>query len=206
MTATTDEIIEIVRKWARPGATITETSHLYEDLWISTSDFEQMANEIQERFGERIPVDKFSSGEISSVGNIVDYLKAQDWGSRSFSGCDDDHDDSDTSYASDNNTAPAPIYIPEEIKGWNWGAALLGWIWALGNGAYKFVLLYFVLMLIPFGFILCFILFGIQGNKWAWTAKDWPSVDAFKRVQHRWTKAGIIVAAIHIAIAIIVML
>ena len=66
-------------------------------------------------------------------------------------------------------------------------------------------ILSFVLPL-TIGFILCFILFGIQGNKWAWTAKDWPSVDAFKRVQHRWTKAGIIVAVIHIAIAIIVML
>ena len=37
MTATTEEIIEIVKKRAKSAATVTETSHLYEDLWISTS-------------------------------------------------------------------------------------------------------------------------------------------------------------------------
>lgn len=200
MTATTEEIIEIVKKRAKSAATVTETSHLYEDLWISTSDFEEMANEIQERFGESLSVEDFRSGKISSVGDIVDHLKAQDWGSRSFSGCDDDCDDSD---ASNSDAAPAPIYIPEEIKGWNWGAPLLGWIWALGNGAYNIVWLYFILMIIPFGFILCFILFGKRGNTWAWTAKHWSSVDEFKRVQHRWTIAGLIVNAIYIVIIIL---
>ena len=93
MTATTEEIIEIVKKRAKPAATVTETSHLYEDLWISTSDFEEIAYEIQERFGESLSVEDFRSGKISSVGDIVDHLKAQDWGSRSFHQQFDDEDD-----------------------------------------------------------------------------------------------------------------
>lgn len=203
MKATTEEIIEIVSKWARAGATITETSHLHEDLWMSTSDFEEMANEIQERFGERLSVEDFRSGKISSVGDIVDYLKAQDWGSRSFSGCDDEYEDNDVSTA---NVRSTQEYVPEELKGWNWGAALLSGIWALGNGAYKFILLYFVLMILPYGFILCFILFGKKGNEWAWKAKHWSNVDEFKRVQHRWTIAGLIVTPIYIVINIIALL
>jgi len=35
--------------------------------------------------------------------------------------------------------------LPPEIKGWNWGAFFLSWIWGLGNGTYIALL-----CLIPF--------------------------------------------------------
>ena len=89
---TTEEIIEIISKHARPGATITETSHLYEDLWVSTDDFAAIAEEIHDKFGERISTEDFRSGRVSSVRDIVEYVNSQDWGSRTFSGCDDDDD------------------------------------------------------------------------------------------------------------------
>lgn len=84
MKATTEEIIEIVKKRAKSAATVTESSSLYEDLWISTSDFEEIAYEIQERFGESLSAEDFRSGRINSVGDIVERIAGQDLGSRSF--------------------------------------------------------------------------------------------------------------------------
>lgn len=104
MKASTEEIIEIVKKRAKNSSTITETSHLYEDLWISTSDFEEIAYEIQERFGESFSAEDFRSGKISTVGDIVDYLANQDLGSRSF------HQQFDDNNPTTNSEEVAPAY------------------------------------------------------------------------------------------------
>jgi hypothetical protein len=75
--------------------------------------------------------------------------------------------------------------IPPEIRGWNWGAFLLNWIWGVGNNTYIALL-----TLIPFvGFIMIFVL-GAKGNRWAWQNGRWDSVEHFKRVQRRWAIAG----------------
>jgi len=76
--------------------------------------------------------------------------------------------------------------IPPEIKGWNWGAFLLSWIWGIGNNTFIALL-----ALIPLlGLIMHFVL-GAKGNAWAWRNGRWDSVAHFKRVQRRWAIAGL---------------
>lgn len=77
--------------------------------------------------------------------------------------------------------------IPAEIKGWNWGAFLLQWIWGLGNKSYKTFMVY-----IPFAGIVFFFINGAKGNEWAWQNRKWESIEHFKKVQRKWTKAGLV--------------
>jgi len=78
--------------------------------------------------------------------------------------------------------------IPPEIRGWNWGAFLLSWIWGVGNNTFIALL-----ALIPvFGLIMHFVL-GAKGNRWAWRNGRWDSVAHFKRVQRAWAIAGLAV-------------
>lgn len=77
--------------------------------------------------------------------------------------------------------------VPREVHGWNWGAFLLNWIWAIGNRCY-----FGLLMFVPlFGLAVPFIL-GWKGNAWAWRKGEWHSVSAFRRAQRRWTQAGLL--------------
>jgi len=78
--------------------------------------------------------------------------------------------------------------IPPEIRGWNWGAFLLNWIWGIGNNTFIALLTF-----IPvFGLIMPFVL-GAKGNVWAWRNGRWDSVEHFRRVQRRWAISGAII-------------
>lgn len=93
--------------------------------------------------------------------------------------------------------------VPEEIKGWNWGAFLLTWIWSIGNKVW-IGLLILVVSLIPVLWILSIagaIWLGIKGNELAWKAKYWDSIEHFKVVQRKWS-----LVAIWIVVAAIVLL
>lgn len=76
--------------------------------------------------------------------------------------------------------------VPEELKGWSWGAFSLNWIWGLGNGTY-----WALLCLIPYVGLIMAIVLGLKGNEWAWRNKHWQSVEQFKRIQGIWSKWGI---------------
>lgn len=77
--------------------------------------------------------------------------------------------------------------IPEEIKGWNWGAFLLNWIWAIDNKVWIGLL-----SLIPYaGIIMDFILL-VYGTEWAWQKKRWDSIEHFKKVQKTYRNCGFI--------------
>lgn len=82
--------------------------------------------------------------------------------------------------------------VPNEIKGWNWGAFFFNWIWGICNGVY-WPLVLIVVNFIPYvGALIslgCCIALGINGNEWAWKAKSWSSIAEFKRVQHKWAIA-----------------
>jgi hypothetical protein len=71
--------------------------------------------------------------------------------------------------------------VPPEIKGWNWGAFLLNFIWAIGNRTWIGLL-----TLLPYVGILMTIILGFKGNEWAWRNKRWKSIDHFKGVQRKW--------------------
>jgi hypothetical protein len=90
----------------------------------------------------------------------------------------------------------ATSVLPAELKGWNWGAFFLNWIWGIGNNVW-IALLSFVL-----GFIWAIVL-GIKGNEWAWQHKKWDSIEHFKRTQRTWRKWGFVLFIVGVAIGIL---
>ncbi len=91
--------------------------------------------------------------------------------------------------------------IPSEIRGWNWGAFFLSWIWGLGNNTYIALLALIPIVNLVFIFIL-----GAKGNEWAWKNKNWKSVEDFKDAQRKWRNAGWIVWGISILIVLAVII
>ena len=85
--------------------------------------------------------------------------------------------------------------LPPEIKGWNWGAFFLNWIWGIGNSTWIAFLMFIPL----FNFVWIFIL-GAKGSKWAWQNKKWESVEHFKSVQKKWAFWGLIIFIIELAV------
>ncbi len=83
--------------------------------------------------------------------------------------------------------------VPEEVKGWSWGAFCLTWIWGIFNSVWIALL-----CLIPFFNLAWAIVLGVQGNEWAWRNKKWDSIEHFKSTQRSWNIAGIVVFAISI--------
>ncbi|MBW3594831.1 MAG: hypothetical protein KY391_04570 [Actinobacteria bacterium] len=86
--------------------------------------------------------------------------------------------------------------VPPDLGSWNWGGFLLTWIWAIGNRVWVGLL---ALVPIPALWIAMAIVLGVKGNEWAWQKKRWQNVEHFKRVQRKWTIAGIIVWLLLIA-------
>lgn len=88
--------------------------------------------------------------------------------------------------------------LEAELEKWNWGAFLLTFVWGLGNGVYRSFL-----VLVPFyGFYEWFLL-GRYGNRWAWKARPWPSVEGFRETQRRWVIAALIVDVAVVVLVII---
>lgn len=90
-----------------------------------------------------------------------------------------------------------------DIKGWNWGAFVFNSLWGLFNGVYWPIIVNIIVAISALcienevvkaicqsvNLIVCIIL-GIKGNELSWnSSKKWSSVDDFKRVQKKWTKA-----------------
>lgn len=83
--------------------------------------------------------------------------------------------------------------FPEELRGWNWGAFFLNWIWAIGNSVWIGLLA----LLGPIALIMAIIL-GIKGNEWAWQNRKFESVEQFKKVQKAWAIWGLVLFLISI--------
>lgn len=81
--------------------------------------------------------------------------------------------------------------VPPEIRGWNWGAFLLNWIWGIGNSTYIALL-----MFVPLVNLVMVFVFGAKGNEWAWRNRVWRSVEHFKATQRKWAWAGLIVMVV----------
>jgi hypothetical protein len=85
----------------------------------------------------------------------------------------------------------ASAVLPPEIRGWNWGAFLLNWIWGIGNGTWIALLMFVPLV----NFVMPFVL-GAMVIVWAWRNRMWRDVAHFKSVQRRWAWAGLILVAV----------
>jgi hypothetical protein len=78
------------------------------------------------------------------------------------------------------------IVVPEDVKGWSWGAFLLNWVWAIGNRTWIGLLAF-----LPYiGFVVAIVL-GMKGREWAWRNKRWESFEHFQTVQKRWSFWGV---------------
>jgi hypothetical protein len=100
--------------------------------------------------------------------------------------------------------------LPNELKGWNWGAFFLQWIWGIGNSVWIALI-----SLIPLGIVqlvMAFVL-GAKGNEWAWQHKKWDSIEHFKKTQRTWKRwgiglfiAGVVIGIIYAIIAVVIVL
>ncbi|WP_254700704.1 cytochrome c oxidase assembly factor Coa1 family protein [Paraglaciecola mesophila] len=77
--------------------------------------------------------------------------------------------------------------VPEEIKGWNWGAFLLNWIWGIGNSTFIALL-----MFVPGVNLVMMFVLGAKGNEWAWQNRMWRDVAHFKATQKKWRNAALV--------------
>ena len=90
--------------------------------------------------------------------------------------------------------------IPEEIKGWNWGAAFLGVFWGPYFGVWSGLLL-----LIPLFNLVYFFIFGFNASEKAWRSNRWKSVEQFKKTRRKWSIAGIIIVSVAILLKLLVL-
>ncbi len=88
--------------------------------------------------------------------------------------------------------------IPAEISGWNWGAALLTWIWGIGNSVWLSLIVF-----LPLANLFWWIVLGINGNEWAWKARAWGSIEEFQETQRTWARWGLIIFGISFGITAI---
>lgn len=88
--------------------------------------------------------------------------------------------------------------VPEEISGWNWGAAGLGWIWGVYHNVWISLLNW-----VPFVNLVFWIVLAIKGNEWAWRNNQWRSIEEFKAAQRKWTPWGIIFFVLWILIIVL---
>ncbi|MBI2264635.1 MAG: hypothetical protein HYU64_05630 [Armatimonadetes bacterium] len=96
------------------------------------------------------------------------------------------------------NTSGQPnAVLPEELKGLNWGAFLLNWIWAIGHKAWLGFALSFFCGLIGAIYLL------IKGNEDAWKSRRFNSVEEFKQVQAAWLKWGLIVLVAGVVLGLV---
>jgi hypothetical protein len=94
----------------------------------------------------------------------------------------------------------ATATIPSEVRGWNWGAFFLGWVWGIGNNVWKSFLLFVPIFNLVFIFIL-----GARGSEWAWQSKSWSSVDHFRKVQKAWAVWGLVIFVASMLIPVLMM-
>ncbi len=76
--------------------------------------------------------------------------------------------------------------LPDELRGWNWGAFFLNWVWGLAHNTWIALL-----MFVPgINLVMPFVL-GAKGNEWAWQNNEWKDIAHFKRSQRIWARVGI---------------
>lgn len=104
--------------------------------------------------------------------------------------------------------------IDKEMKKFNWGAFLLGWIWGVGNSTYNsfvytdiiLTVLGFMPIKIPFLGLVSLglhIYMGIKGNEWALENKEWLNLAQFTETQKKWVVGAFAFIAIMFFIGIL---
>lgn len=97
------------------------------------------------------------------------------------------------------NTSGTGGPVPDEIKGWNWGAFWWSWIWGIAHNVWISLLAF----CLP---VIWQIVLGIKGNEWAWQHRQFDSVEQFKQTQAVWSKWGWILLAVAVVIWVLMAL
>lgn len=97
----------------------------------------------------------------------------------------------------DSGTGPTAV-LPPELRGFNVGALLMNWLWAVNHKTWIGLL-----ALIPCVGIVFAIMLGINGNEHAWQNRKWDSIEQFKATQKAWMIWGIAIVAISLIIQVI---
>jgi hypothetical protein len=95
----------------------------------------------------------------------------------------------------------ASAELPTELRGWNWGAFLLHWIWGIGNNTLIALLVFVPLV----GLVMPFVL-GARGNEWAWRNRRWESTEAFRKTQRAWAIWGAVAWVAVIAVCVVLFI
>ena len=90
--------------------------------------------------------------------------------------------------------------VPQEVRGWNWGAFLLTWIWGIGNRVW---LAFLVFLPIPLAAFAMSIVLGVKGSEWAWQSRKWDSIEGFKRTQRVWAYWGIGILCVSLLLTVV---
>lgn len=89
----------------------------------------------------------------------------------------------------------------KDLKRFNWGAFILGWIWGLLNKSYITLIqlpILFFPILGTFISLALSIWFGIKGNSWAYKNKIFNSYDEFNCRQRKYAKAGLVIILLNV--------
>jgi hypothetical protein len=113
-------------------------------------------------------------------------------------GSEDEAAQSNEDATEDNNSGTPDAVLPEALRGYNWGALILGPVWGVGNKAW-FATVLFALWFLPVppalsipAYILGSLYIGFNGNLWAWRGRRWDSVEHFRRAQQNWAFWGFV--------------
>ena len=99
--------------------------------------------------------------------------------------------------------------VPDIVaKRFNWGAFFFNWIWGIVYQKW-IMLIVLIISFIPIVSLInlgLVIYFGTQGNKWAWQARLYKSIEEFHKIQRNWAAAGVGLFVFFFAIGVIAAL
>jgi len=92
--------------------------------------------------------------------------------------------------------------VPDEIRylGWNWGAFLMTPLWSICHRSWMGLL-----GMLPCVGLVISIMYGINGNVYAWQSRHFESIEQFRDVQRKWAWAGLVVACISVVLNVLQM-
>ena len=108
-----------------------------------------------------------------------------------------------------NDSGTSGAVLPDELKGFNWGAFFLPVFWCFAHGLPGWAIGLFILGLVPginfsVGLVCAFVV-GFNGNQMAWENRVWSSHIEFKDVQKAWMWWGFgvfVVISLCVAVAV----
>jgi hypothetical protein len=110
----------------------------------------------------------------------------------------------------------AVLHAEIPTRRWSWGAFVFTWVWGVFNGAW-WTLLGLVLTLVPsvdlwrqalpgggsawvstatLLYTAWSVVCGLYGERWAARGRRWQSAEQFRRRQHAWAVAALVVAIV----------